>query len=69
MEELIDYVVQYKPQDEEVWRDVVQPGGFVCGNLEHALLAKESYQRTCNHYYWIIKRGYHKAFEIVVEES
>ena len=67
MKELIDYVVQYKLQDEEEWKDVLQPGGFVCENLEFALLEKEAYQKKSNHDFRIIKRGYHKAFELVVD--
>ncbi len=67
MEELIEYVIQFKPQDEEEWRDVLKPEGYICENLENALLTKKSYQRTSSHYFRIIKRGYHKAFELIVE--
>ena len=67
MKELIDYVVQFNPQEEEEWKDMLQGGGFVCGNLEFALLEKEAYQRESNYDFQIIKRTYHKAVEIVVE--
>jgi hypothetical protein len=65
-EEVILYVVQYKPQEGEEWKDLLSSDAY-CKELEHALRVKEYYQRTPDHDFRIIKRGYHKSFELLEE--